>query len=86
MWSNAMQKNRTPIIAALLAVLTASLACGSGPATDADATVQALNTQILETATAAALADVNLIQGTSAVQTNRSIKMSLQSRSHRARW
>ena len=54
-----MQTNRTPIIVVLLAMLTASLACGSGSTTGADATVQALNTQILETATAAALANVN---------------------------
>lgn len=54
-----MQKNRTPIIVVLLVLLIASLACGSGSTTDADATVQALNTQIIETATAAALADVN---------------------------
>jgi hypothetical protein len=52
-----MHKNRALIV--LLVLMIASLACGTGSTTDADATVQALNTQILETATAAALEDAN---------------------------
>jgi hypothetical protein len=52
-----MRKN--PALIVLLVLMIASLACGAGSTTDADATVQALNTQILESATAAALEDAN---------------------------
>ncbi len=53
----SMHKNRAIIF--LVVLMLASLACGAGGNTDAESTVQALNTQILESATAAAAQDIN---------------------------
>ena len=66
-----MHKNRALLF--LIILLLASLACGAGSNTDAESTVQALNTQILESATAAAAQNSN---ADAAAQTAQAVALS----------